>query len=145
MATPAAEAVIELCTLAAPFTADVQVWRADGSGDEPAGRVCTNVPHSCVLHSPVGFDCGYEGKGPADLALNILNAFYPPRSELPRTWYEIFHDDDPHVTLRGFASRFALRWHQDFKLDFIAPMKPSGGRIHARAIKRWILEHRSRP
>lgn len=32
----------------------------------------TNVPHLVVYYSPSGYEMGYVGNGPADLALNIL-------------------------------------------------------------------------
>ena len=35
--------------------------------------VLTNVPHLVVHHSPTGYEWGYGGSGPADLALNILD------------------------------------------------------------------------
>ena len=35
------------------------------------GRVWTNVPHLVTHHSPDGYEFGYSGSGPADLALNI--------------------------------------------------------------------------
>jgi hypothetical protein len=31
----------------------------------------TNVPHNIVYHSPTGFEWGYGGSGPAELALNL--------------------------------------------------------------------------
>jgi len=34
-------------------------------------EVSTNVPHHIVHHSPTGFEWGYGGSGPADLALNL--------------------------------------------------------------------------
>ena len=38
----------------------------------PNGPVVeTNVPHNIVYHSPTGFEWGYAGSGPADLALNL--------------------------------------------------------------------------
>lgn len=33
--------------------------------------VATNVPHNIVYHSPTGFEWGYYGSGPAELALNL--------------------------------------------------------------------------
>lgn len=34
-------------------------------------EVATNVPQDIVYHSPTGFEWGYGGSGPADLALNL--------------------------------------------------------------------------
>jgi hypothetical protein len=71
-----------------------------------------NVPHRLVCHSPTGFEWGYGGSGPADLALNILT---------------VFVDDD---SARGL--------HQSFKWEFIATMAHEGGVIKAQAIIEWI-------
>ena len=35
------------------------------------GTAISNVPHRRVHHSPDGYEWGYGGSGPADLALNI--------------------------------------------------------------------------
>lgn len=34
-------------------------------------EVATNVPHNIVYHSPTGFEWGYGGSGPTELALNL--------------------------------------------------------------------------
>ena len=41
---------------------------------DPKGYATANVPHAIVRHSPTGFEWGYGGSGPAELALNILAA-----------------------------------------------------------------------
>lgn len=58
-----------------------------------------------VYHSPTGFETGYAGSGPADLALSILLDF--------------FHEGP------AFADGKAMFHHQQFKLDFLAsrPLK----------------------
>jgi hypothetical protein len=33
--------------------------------------VATNVEHKIVYHSPTGFEWGYNGSGPSELALNL--------------------------------------------------------------------------
>lgn len=40
-------------------------------GDDHHAITRTNVPHLVAHHSPSGFEWGYGGSGPADLALNI--------------------------------------------------------------------------
>jgi len=77
--------------------------------------IITNVPHSWVLHSPTGFEWGYGGSGPAELALNILL---------------MFTDKD-----------VADRLHQNFKRVFIASMPPEGGTIKQDAILSWLKSH----
>ena len=37
----------------------------------PDGKPRTNAPRLVVHHSPAGFEFGYGGSGPADLALNV--------------------------------------------------------------------------
>lgn len=76
------------------------------------GETITNVPHKIVYHSPSGFEWGYGGSGPADLALNILAVFVP--------------------------DKYAMQYHQAFKWAFIAPMPHEGGIIYASDIRQWI-------
>lgn len=120
-----------------PFASDVLVWR-EAHENDPTGVVRSNVVRTCTQHSPNGYECGYSGSGPADLALNILNAFVPPRPEPTRRWADDLRDDDPLKTSKGVASRFALEHHQAFKRDFIEGMPRSGGRIEAATIHAWI-------
>lgn len=84
---------------------------------EQSVRVKTNVPHTWRHHSPAGFEWGYAGSGPAELALNILVQF------------------TDRVT--------SYRLHQLFKEDYVAPMPPEGGRISAEEIHGWIARRRS--
>ena len=67
-----------------------------------ARAVLTGVPHEWVWHSPGGFEWGYGGSGPADLALNILLSATGDRD-------------------------FAALQRQRFKRDLIAPLPASGG------------------
>lgn len=97
--------------------------------------VTTNVPHSCVEHSPTGFEWGYLGSGPADFALNILAAFVPPGS-----------DGHPAAYChRGTCSYTALALHQDFKREVIAALPPEGGTIRADDIRAWLAAHPVEP
>lgn len=121
------------------FDSDVRVWRSP----PPLSQCHSNVPRSVIQHSPDGFECGYAGSGPADLALNILNAFLPPRAGCPTSFCESERDDDPVQMYRGVASRFAMRWHQKFKFEFIATMARSGGDISAELVRSWIAEQRT--
>lgn len=121
------------------FDSDVRVWRSP----PPLSECRSNVPRSVIQHSPDGFECGYAGSGPADLALNILNAFVLPRAERPTTFCESERDEDPVQVYRGVASRFAMRWHQKFKFEFIATMPRSGGDIPVAVVRAWIAEHRT--
>lgn len=77
---------------------DIRLWRNE------QGIACANVPHVLIEHSPTGYEWGYGGSGPADLALNILLAVTGSR-------------------------RLASRHHQAFKADFLVQMEKDGGSI----------------
>ncbi|CAB3754173.1 DUF6166 domain-containing protein [Paraburkholderia humisilvae] len=65
-----------------------------------------NVPH-VRLHSPTGYECGYPGSGPADLALSVLHALLPPPSpEEEEKQYELAGTafDEPSTIRRGGPS-----------------------------------------
>lgn len=96
--------------------------------DQLPHRVQTNVPWSVVEHSPSGFEWGYAGSGPADLALNILNLFEPPGSD----------GEEEVLCFRGQASRVAYELHQAFKEDFIACLPWEGDVIPGWEIRAWI-------
>lgn len=78
------------------------------------GYIKTNVPRQVVRHSPTGFEWGYGGSGPADLALNILLLFTDMQT--------------------------AERLYQDFKWQFIATMPCEGGVIKREDILNWLRE-----
>ena len=97
-----------------------------------AGKIATNIPRRFEQHSPTGFEIGYGGSGPADLALNILAIFIPVKD-----------DDDDAVKVRagGTCSRAAFAMHQQFKRDFLVTqdVKPGGNYvIPAQVIREWI-------
>lgn len=98
------------------------------TGSNLMHEVQTNVPWSVVEHSPDGFEWGYGGSGPADLALNILNLFEPPGTD----------GQQPERCFDGECSRTAQVLHQAFKRDFIAPMPWTGGTIPGVEIRSWI-------
>lgn len=64
------------------------------------GRILSVRPSQRLFnHSPNGFNWGYEGSGPAQLALALL--------------------------LRaGLSEKDAVRWHQQFKREVIAKLEP---------------------
>lgn len=73
------------------------------------------LPHMYVHHSPDGFEWGYAGSGPAELALNLLGYFIPVKE----------------ATLGAM--------YQQFKFDFIAKIsQEDGGEIRAEDIRAWI-------
>lgn len=73
-----------------------------------------NIPHRYIKHSPDGFEWGYGGSGPADLALNALSMYIG----------------------REAAEKDGL--YQEFKWDFIAPMPFSGGTIKREDVAVWL-------
>ena len=79
------------------------------------GEPSADVPHKLVYHSPTGFEWGYGGSGPADLALNILASFLPLRQ--------------------------AWALHQPFKWRFIATMPREGGTIKGDDIRQFLKEN----
>lgn len=109
-----------------PFIGDVKLWR---EGDDK--RAMANIPRTCEIHSPDGFEWGYGGSGPADLALNILNAFVPPDSDGRKST----------ICRKGTCSYTADSLHQQFKSDFIAGMPEEGGTISGDAIREWLRAH----
>lgn len=76
------------------------------------GRPCVNLYQSKTCHSPSGFEWGYGGSGPADLALNILMIYLP------------------------FEKAWEL--HQDFKWNFVATVPSDGGIIKGQAIQEYV-------
>ncbi len=97
-------------------------------------EVATNVPRLVTYHSPTGFEWGYAGSGPAELALNIVEialrrrGFDGPRVNEGTRW----GGNPPDC--------YALTWalHQDFKGQVIAPMPQAGGTISWEAVNRWL-------
>lgn len=100
---------------------DVRVWR------DADGTLQASVAH-LAHHSPAGFECGYGGSGPADLALSILAAFVPARAGVATE----------RLYKGARCSRFAWMHHQQFKWAFIATLPKEGGVIRALDIREWI-------
>lgn len=80
------------------------------------GTASVNIQQRIVRHSPDGFEWGYAGSGPSELALNILSIFIG----------------------QDAAERGGL--YQRFKEHFIVPMPESGGVIKKDEILQWIAE-----
>lgn len=70
------------------------------------------LPQRLVYHSPDGFEFGYAGSGPADLALNILALLVPTRE--------------------------AVHFHQMFKFDYIATAECLDT-MPLTAVRGWLL------
>ena len=92
------------------------------------GNVRTNIPHLVVSHSPSGFEFGYGGSGPADLALNALEIL------LTRKGYKGQRVD----CFEGTCWDKAYELHQEFKRDFIANAPDGGCVIPYETLMVWI-------
>jgi hypothetical protein len=78
------------------------------------GRAACNVPQLVVRHSPTGFEWGYGGSGPADLALNVLTILAPERAD---------------------------ELHQEFKRAFLEAMPAAGGHVTLPEIRAWLQRY----
>jgi hypothetical protein len=103
----------------------VACWRA------PDGTARSSIPQRHVHYAPKGFDWGFGGSGPADLALNVLTLFLP------------LTPDATGVALRDGSAISEAAWalHQEFKYDLIATLPRAGGDISAESIRAWITKH----
>ena len=92
-------------------------------------RALRHVP----FHSPSGFEWGYQGSGPADLALAILVDYFHERA--PRNGWLA-----GRLFARWTVDSQAFRHHQYFKRDVIAQFceewELSGLQIDA-----WLKDH----
>lgn len=100
---------------------------------DEAGQVWTNIPHLVTHHSPTGFEWGYGGSGPADLALNICELMLNRlayRGERVECW-------------RGDCWDKAWEWHQDFKWQFLGPAKGSVITLEYETVRYWFANRLS--
>jgi hypothetical protein len=95
------------------------------------GVVYTNVPHLVTHHSPDGFEFGFAGSGPADLALNILEWLLK----------DVGYEGDRQKIWRGYCFQLAYHLHQHLKVDIIARMPRAGGVIKVNAVKDWLAAY----
>jgi hypothetical protein len=107
------------------------------------------LPH-IIHHSPTGFECGYPGSGPADLALSILADLLGAGCAAMQAR---IHGITDETTLYSMAGEYSLAGeyrradeavchYQDFKMQFIAPLCLELGQSHhidEAAIKEWLL------
>lgn len=101
---------------------------------QPDGQVLTNVPRLVTEHSPSGYEFGYGGSGPADLALNILENVL---------WNE-GHRGPRQQCWKGECFELAYRLHQDFKFQWIGGLdRQRGGSFSYGDVVAWIEGHRA--
>jgi hypothetical protein len=91
-------------------------------------RPVTNVPRLVVQHSPTGFEWGYGGSGPADLALNILECVLR----------EMGYAGPQMKCYSGVCFKLAYALHQDFKWEVVARLDEGGGVVYYEDVVEWI-------
>ncbi len=139
-----------------------RVFRVDGNMRAP-------LRHRIVYHSPSGFEWGYAGSGPSDLALNILadvagwsGMWGGPspgldtgrctcgapiwRSEQDDTWVhdtddESIYDHEPTLGTGRMLPKWVFGLHQQFKFDVIANADREGFRLDEDMILSWLKVH----
>ncbi len=67
-----------------------------------------------IVHSPTGMGYGYQGSGPADLALSILADYLGEAAAIPA------HDHYDHAIAGMIQETGAWLLHQEFKRDIVA-------------------------
>ena len=114
-----------------PFAQVFVMRRVSPKNSLEAQQVVTNIPHLVVHHSPNGYEFGYGGSGPADLALNACQLY------LNMTGYEgtkiKCHD--------GKCWKLAWMLHQDFKDAFVSNAPRNCTSIAFDEIDEWMKDH----
>lgn len=98
------------------------------NGHSQGASVVTNIPHLVAHHSPSGFEFGYGGSGPADLALNACQLYLTIVGYRGRTTQ----------CFRGYCFTLAWMLHQDFKRDFIEGVSRRGAIHPFDALDAWF-------
>lgn len=112
-----------------PFTVGLVMRRGGKRGDADRTQMpITNIPHLVVHHSPDGFEFGYGGSGPADLALNACQLYLNATGYQGRT----------SQCYDGSCYTLAWRLHQDFKRAFIETAPHWGAVIPFERIEAWM-------
>lgn len=133
-----------------------------------AGDLREPLRQRIVYHSPTGFEWGYPGSGPADLALNILadvsgwdgywSYTQPAHDEDYCTEHEAWRDEFPGeggcdaapFDEEGRRSSddcvfgpWAWIWnlHQRFKFDVIASAERAGFVLDEDVVLQWLSSH----
>lgn len=107
---------------------------------EDSDRVATNVPHRVTMHSPSGYEFGYGGSGPADLALNTVEHLIQhlaAKNEIEAPTRYKSADDTPQIDT-GRVSEAALSMYQQFKSDFIARARRDGDTVPYEPMREWV-------
>jgi hypothetical protein len=108
------------------------------NGGKPIERSAYRLPHA-NLHSPTGFECGYGGSGPADLAASILADFFDVNARTVGATYRGKHSRKP----RPAVALKVVELHQDFKAELIARIDIARGQryeITGGMIAEWLCK-----
>ena len=92
----------------------------------PAGPE-TNVPHVITRHSPTGFEWGYGGSGPADLALNLT-------IDVIKKMGRKYQQEGRKIGAGDAAGQI----YQDVKWSFIAHLPHKRGTIEYETIAEFV-------
>lgn len=94
----------------------------------PTGEPLTNVPRKVIHHSPDGFEWGYHGSGPADLALNMVHAYF-----------KLTNVDDVKC-FKGKVASVTWEAHQFIKREIIAMIPREGTLIKRGAVLNSLVD-----
>lgn len=89
------------------------------------GQVKTNIRRFITEHSPDGFEFGYGGSGPADLALNAVETLLRYVKHNGEKTKDGIYEDSYNL-------------HQQFKWEFISKIPITGGCIPFDQAMEWI-------
>jgi hypothetical protein len=95
------------------------------------GKTClTNIPHLIMVHSPDGFEWGYAGSGPSELALNALEAIL----------LEFNYEGERFE--RDGKEAYMLTWeaYREFRYAFIEGIPNEGGIIETKDVIEWLKD-----
>ena len=95
------------------------------------GEPETNVLWVVTSHSPCGFEFGYGGSGPADLALNIAE----------HALKTLHYKGNRQACFKGDCFDLAWRMHQDLKWQFIASAPREGTTIPWQDILDFVQDY----
>ncbi len=114
--------------------ADIPLTEAIHAVRLPQGKVISNVPWYTVFHSPDGYNYGFYGSGPADFALNILEA----------ALHELGWRGPRQRVNKSFTCfDLAMELHQGFKRDAVARLDFNADHVSIPwgEVLDWMKEH----
>lgn len=103
--------------------------------------------HHLVVHSPTGFEWGYHGSGPADLALSILGDYFgeqPTKKELHQGHFELPRELENEPDFRKWDKVIeekklkCCNFYQSFKSSFVGGFSKEGFTLSESTIKSWV-------